>query len=78
MNEQMTGAYRKYKVERTNGSSEPGGKHENCRYFVLDLCHDPLARHAIEAYVKALRTTGEYPLLADDLQDWLNTGKFLE
>ena len=30
------GLYQKYRVERTDGSSAPGCKHEKCRYFVLD------------------------------------------
>ena len=63
--EQHIGIYRKYKVERTDGSSEPGKKHEKCDYFVLDLVHDPFAKPAILAYAEACRAT--HPALADDL-----------
>ena len=30
----------KYRVTRTDGSSESGGKHAQCSYYVLDLTHD--------------------------------------
>lgn len=59
------GIVRKYEVKRTDGSSGPGGKHERCAYFVLDLEHDEFAIDALKAYAKACRT--EYPLLADDI-----------
>ena len=59
------GLYGKYHVERVDGSSEPGGKHEHCNYFVLDLTHDKHALPALEAY--ALSCQDEYPLLAQDL-----------
>ena len=61
------GLYQKYHVTRTDGSSAPGGKHEKCRYFVLDLVHDEeYARAAIDAYIKACQT--KYPALAGDLE----------
>lgn len=60
------GIYRKYIVERTDGSSGPGGKHEHCRYFVLDLAHDPFALPALRAYAKACEKT--HPILATDLR----------
>lgn len=59
------GVYRKYKIERTDGSSAPGGKHAECAYFVLDLAHDDFALPALEAYAKACRKT--HPALADDI-----------
>lgn len=59
------GLYGKYHVERIDGSSEPGGKHADCKYFVLDLTHDKHALPALEAY--ALSCQDEYPLLAQDL-----------
>lgn len=40
----------KYRVERTDGSSEPGGKHHECVYFVLDVTHDEHAIAALRAY----------------------------
>lgn len=60
------GLYRKYKVERLDGSSEPGRKHEKCDYFVLDLTHDPFATPALAAYATACEE--EYPELAADLR----------
>lgn len=60
------GAYRKYMVTRTDGSSRAGGKHANCAYFVLDLEHDDFAIPALKAYAKACRKT--HPALADDIE----------
>lgn len=60
-----TGIYRKFLVERTDGSSGPGLKHEHCNYFVLDLVHDPFAIPALKAYADACRE--KFPALADDL-----------
>lgn len=59
------GIHSKYKVERTDGSSGPGGKHEGCTYFVLDLEHDEYAIPALKAYAKACRR--DNPALAADL-----------
>ena len=59
------GLYRKFNVERTDGSSGPGGKHEHCRYYVLDLDHDPHAPAAIRAYADSCRS--DYLVLAADL-----------
>jgi len=61
------GLYRKFTVERTNGSSGPGGKHEHCDYFVLDWMHDKFAVPAALAYAKACEA--EYPELARDLRE---------
>lgn len=61
-----TGLYRKFQVTRTDGSSSPGGKHENCEYFVLDLDHDKFALPALKAY--AMACVSEYPALSIDLQ----------
>ncbi len=63
------GLYRKYVVHRTDGSSGPGGKHENCEYFVLDLAHDPHAIDALAAYANACERS--HPRLYDDLTDKL-------
>lgn len=68
MGDRLRGLYRKFTVTRTDGASAPGGKHEGCDYFVLDLTHDPFAVVAIEAYAMVCRQDG-YRLLADDLQD---------
>lgn len=59
------GLYGKYRIERVDGSSMPGRKHEACQYFVLDLTHDKHALPALEAY--AISCQDEYPLLARDL-----------
>jgi hypothetical protein len=66
MGNRTKGLYRKFRVERTDGSSDAGGKHEGCEYFVLDLNHDKLAIPALEAYAAACEA--EYPLLARDLR----------
>lgn len=60
------GAYRKFKVERTDGSSALGGKHARCRYFVLDLDHDPHAAPALHAYAESCHEA--FPELASDLR----------
>jgi hypothetical protein len=65
--EQHVGLYQKYKpLERMDGSSDPGKKHENCRYFPLDMTHDPFAKPAILAYAAACADT--HPVLAADLR----------
>lgn len=63
------GLYRKFEVRRTDGSSESGGKHANCSYFVLDLEHDEFAIRALKAYARACRKT--HPDLAEDLDTML-------
>ena len=60
------GLFQKFVVTRTDGSSGPGGKHEGCEYFVLDIDHDPMAKWALEAYANACETT--HPQLAADLR----------
>lgn len=64
------GLYNKYEVKRIDG--KPG--RENCQYFVLDLCHDPHAKPALEAYINALPK--EYHLLKDDLRLLLEGFKY--
>jgi hypothetical protein len=59
------GYYQKFLVERLDGSSGKGGKHEGCEYFVLDLNHDEYAIPALEAY--AQRCFPAYSKLARDL-----------
>ena len=60
------GLFQKFEVRRTDGSSEPGGKHEGCEYFVLDTDHDAYAEVALAAYANACEAT--HPLLARDLR----------
>jgi hypothetical protein len=71
MSDRDRGIIRKYEVKRTDGSSEPGGKHDRCSYFVLDLEHDQFAMPALRAYAKACRK--EYPALADDIMTIVET-----
>lgn len=59
------GLYTKYSITRNDGSSEPGQKHADCSYFVLDINHDKYAAIALRAYAKAC--AAEYPQLAEDL-----------
>lgn len=59
------GLYDKFRVERTDGKSTPGERHDGCEYFVLDLTHDPFARPALIAYAAACGI--EYPRLSEDL-----------
>jgi hypothetical protein len=66
MDDTKRGLYGKYRVERLDGSSGPGGKHQFCPYFVLDLEHDKHAKAAIKAYAKSC--TKEFPELAKDLK----------
>lgn len=61
------GLYAKFNVMRTDGSSNPGGRHDGCQYFVLDLDHDPHARTALAAYAVAAQAAG-YEQLAADLR----------
>lgn len=56
---------RKFKVERLAPSSR-GIDHTDCRYFVLDISHDPHARNAALAYADSCQS--EYPNLAYDLR----------
>ena len=76
MSDTNRGIYRKYDVRRTDGSSEPGGKHERCAYFVLDLEHDQFAIPALKAYAKAC--SEQYPELADDIGTIVESARSLE
>lgn len=66
MSEPTRGLYEKFNVSRTDGTSVPGGKHAGCRYFVLDVTHDPSAKPALLAYADSCEA--DYPLLAEDLR----------
>lgn len=63
---EQQGMFRKFEVRRVDGSDQPGGKHYGCRYFVLDLNHDPHAPPAMRAYAAACRAT--HPQLAADIE----------
>lgn len=60
------GVFNKYRVERLDGKSAPGRKHDGCAYFVLDIDHDPHALPALLAYADSCEE--EIPLLARDLR----------
>lgn len=62
----MEGLYSKYIVRRMDFQDEPGCKHEECQYFVLDLTHDLIAREVLAEYARQCRNTN--PKLADDLE----------
>jgi hypothetical protein len=66
-NKRTLGVYHKFNVTRTDGSSEPGGKHQGCDYFVLDLTHDKFALPALRTYATACRE--EYPVLSRELME---------
>jgi hypothetical protein len=57
----------KYFVRRRGDTA---GKHDDCKFFVLDPAHDPLALKALEAYATECEELG-FEQLADDLYDWL-------
>ena len=62
---QDRGLLAKFKVERLTPSSR-GIDHTGCRYFVLDITHDPHALPAALAYVHSCES--EYPFLAADIR----------
>ena len=64
---EQQGLFRKFIVQRVDGSDAPGGKHHGCRYFVLDVDHDQHAIAALTAYATACEET--HPELARDLRD---------
>ena len=63
------GLHTKFIIERTDGRSRQGEKHDGCRYFVLDLDHDIHAVAALDAY--RLSCIKEKPTLANDLEEKL-------
>lgn len=66
MRDPNRGIYYKFKVERTDGKSAPGQKHDGCFYFVLDCDHDPHAKAALLAYADSCEAA--YPALASDVR----------
>lgn len=65
--DERSGLYGKYRVERIG---DPNGKHADCRYFVLDPQHDPIAREALARYSYLANARGFW-LLSRDLNAWL-------
>lgn len=66
MTRRTEGLYGKFEVRRTDGTDAPGGKHDGCTYFVLDLQHDKHMPAALRAY--ATSCDKEYPVLASQLR----------
>lgn len=48
----------RYTVQRNDGRDAPGEKHHGCRYFVIDLDHDPAAPIMLQAYGRHLLSQG--------------------
>ena len=63
---EQQGLFRKFDVRRVDHSDAPGRKHHGCRYYVLDLDHDPHAPAAMRGYAAACRAT--HPMLAGDIE----------
>ncbi len=63
---EQQGLFRKFVVRRTDGSDSPGGKHDGCEYFVLDVDHDKHAKTALAAYAASVEET--HPQLAADMR----------
>ena len=62
---EQQGIFRKFVVQRVDGSDQPGGKHHGCEYFVLDMVHDKHAADALRAYAESCRHS--HPELSTDL-----------
>jgi hypothetical protein len=62
----MSGLEYRYDVKKVN---DPDGKHDDCRYFVLDPAHDRAAWLALEEYAWTVRKS--HPELSKDLYAWL-------
>lgn len=60
------GLYQKYYVCRVDRTDYPGGKHQDCDYYVLDLTHDPYALETLHYYSRACEKT--HPQLSQDLK----------
>lgn len=74
MGDRNNGIYRKFIVTRTDGASSAGKKHYGCRYFVLDVDHDPHSIPALMAYAKSAGNDGYLELAADIYKLLPNTG----
>lgn len=67
MNDELhLGLYEKFYVTRNDGSTDPGGRHEHCEHFVLDLTHDAAARAAARCYADLIEI--DNALLASELR----------
>ena len=61
----MAGLESRYNVSKLN---DPTGKHEECRYFVLDPQHDLYALQALKYYARIVEKAE--PELSADLKAW--------
>ena len=68
------GLVNKYTVYRRDGRDNQGDKHRNCRYFVLDVSHDPFAVPALRAYAEACKE--KKPVLSAQLIDMADAHKW--
>lgn len=66
IDKQKTGLYNKFVVQRVDGTDQPGGKHDGCEYYVLDLTHDVHAKAAMLAYADSCEA--DFPVLASDIR----------
>src|ERR1051325_11211470 len=66
MGDRMQGLHHKYNVSRTDGRDAPGGKHQHCEHFVLDITDDPHSPAALAAYADSC--AADCPTLAADLR----------
>jgi Rad3-related DNA helicase len=64
--EQPGGLENRYRVEKL---VDPAGKHDRCKFFVLDPEHDVHARDALRQYAIACKHSN--PKLAQDIDQWL-------
>ena len=75
MDNKDKGLYGKFEgIFRSDGGSGLGRKHENCRYFILDIDHDKYAKAALFAY--ALECRADYLNLSSDLLRWHDRGEW--
>jgi hypothetical protein len=65
------GLHKKYEIKRTDGSDQPGKRHDGCQYFVLDLTHDTAARLAATVYAAVVQNWN--PSLSRDLKALVKT-----
>lgn len=65
MSDRTKGMYNKFYIERMDGQSAMGCKHDGCDYFVLDVTHDQHAKAALAAYANSCKA--DYPELAKDI-----------
>lgn len=64
----MSGLEARYEVKKIN---DPEGKHNDCRYFVLDPQHDIYALQALKFYANIVSKTE--PQLSKDLEQWTDS-----